>query len=67
MPLESIFVIAFSFLIFGELPPPIKLFGGLLIVSGVVLLVIFRGERNGISKTPISSAEGLAGREKPQN
>jgi len=67
MPLESIFVIAFSFLIFNELPTPIKLFGGFLIVSGVVLLVIFRGEQNGISKTSISSTEVLAGREKPQN
>lgn len=48
MPLESLFVIAFSFMIFHELPPMIKLLGGFLIVSGVVVLVIFRGQQNDI-------------------
>jgi len=43
MPLESIFVILFSFTIFDELPSAIKLAGGFMIVFGVVFLVIFRG------------------------
>lgn len=43
MPLESIFVIIFSFTIFNELPSIIKLAGGFMIVFGVIFLVIFRG------------------------
>ena len=43
MPLESIFVILFSFTIFDELPSAIKLAGGFMIVFGVIFLVIFRG------------------------
>ncbi len=43
MPLESIFVILFSYSIFNELPSTIKLIGGFMIISGVIFLVIFRG------------------------
>ncbi|HSG30383.1 MAG TPA: DMT family transporter [Thermodesulfobacteriota bacterium] len=43
MPLESIFVIIFSYTIFNELPSAIKLAGGFIIVFGVYFLVIYRG------------------------
>ncbi len=43
MPLESIFVIIFSYTIFNELPSAIKLAGGFMIVFGVYFLVIYRG------------------------
>lgn len=47
MPLESIFVIIFSYTIFHELPSVIKLAGGFMIILGVIFLVIFRsGEKN---------------------
>ncbi len=45
MPLESLFVIVFSYLLFHELPPVAKLLGGGAIVLGVVFLVWFRGEK----------------------
>lgn len=45
MPLESLFVVLFSYLFFGDLPSFVKLTGGVCIVTGVVFLVIFRGER----------------------
>ncbi|NIT12689.1 MAG: EamA family transporter, partial [Candidatus Dadabacteria bacterium] len=43
MPLESIFVILFSYTIFNELPSVIKLIGGFMIISGVIFLIVFRG------------------------
>ena len=45
MPLESLFVVLFSYFIFQDLPSVIKLIGGAGIIIGVVFLVIFRGER----------------------
>lgn len=45
MPLESLFVVLFSYFIFHDLPSVIKLIGGAGIVMGVVFLVIFRGEK----------------------
>jgi drug/metabolite transporter (DMT)-like permease len=45
MPLESLFVVLFSYFIFQDLPSVIKLIGGVGIIIGVVFLVIFRGER----------------------
>jgi len=45
MPLESLFVVLFSYFIFHDLPSVIKLIGGTVIIIGVVFLVIFRGER----------------------
>lgn len=48
MPMESLFVVLFSFLIFRELPSTIKLIGGAAIIIGVVFLVIFRGEKNDV-------------------
>ena len=45
MPLESLFVVLFSYFIFQDLPSVIKLIGGAGIVIGVVFLVIFRGEK----------------------
>jgi drug/metabolite transporter (DMT)-like permease len=45
MPLESLFVVLFSYLFFHDLPSTIKLIGGAGIIIGVVFLVIFRGER----------------------
>ena len=48
MPMESLFVVILSFLFFDTIPPLIKLAGGVLIITGVIFLVIFRGEKNGI-------------------
>ncbi len=48
MPMESLFVILLSFTLFGELPSFIKLMGGVAIITGVVFLVIFRGQKNDI-------------------
>ena len=45
LPMESLFVILFSYYIFGELPSLIKLIGGAGIIIGVIFLVIFRGEK----------------------
>ena len=45
MPLESLFVVLFSYFLFHDLPSVIKLIGGTVIIIGVVFLVIFRGER----------------------
>lgn len=45
MPLESVFVLLFSYVFFGDFPSLVKLTGGVFIVTGVVFLVIFRGER----------------------
>jgi drug/metabolite transporter (DMT)-like permease len=45
MPLESLFVILFSYFLFHDLPSVIKLVGGAGIIIGVVFLVIFRGEK----------------------
>ncbi|HWP90623.1 MAG TPA: DMT family transporter [Thermodesulfobacteriota bacterium] len=48
MPMESLFVILFSYFIFDDLPPIVKLIGGAGIIAGVVFLVIFRGEKNDV-------------------
>jgi drug/metabolite transporter (DMT)-like permease len=48
MPMESLFVILFSYFLFYDLPSVIKLIGGAGIIIGVVFLVIFRGERNDV-------------------
>lgn len=45
LPLESIFVILFSYYIFDEIPSLIKLIGGAMIIIGVIFLVLFRGKR----------------------
>jgi drug/metabolite transporter (DMT)-like permease len=45
MPLESLFVVLFSYFFFHDLPSIIKLIAGAGSVIGVVFLVIFRGER----------------------
>jgi drug/metabolite transporter (DMT)-like permease len=45
MPLESLFVVLFSYFFFHDLPSVIKLIGGAGTIIGVVFLVIFRGER----------------------
>jgi len=45
LPLESIFVVLFSYFIFHEIPSAIKLLGGAGIIIGVIFLVIFRGEK----------------------
>ncbi len=45
MPLESLFVVLFSYFIFEDLPSVIKIIGGCLIVIGVVFMIIFRGEK----------------------
>ena len=45
MPMESLFVVLLSYFIFQEIPSVIKLLGGALIITGVVFLVIFRGQR----------------------
>ncbi len=45
LPLESIFVVLFSYFIFHEIPSVIKLIGGAGIIIGVIFLVIFRGEK----------------------
>jgi len=48
MPLESLFVVILSYLFFDTIPPFIKLVGGVFIITGVIFLVIFRGEKNGM-------------------
>lgn len=48
MPLESLFVVILSYLLFDNIPSFIKLLGGATIIIGVVFLVIFRGEKNGM-------------------
>ncbi|HXG31345.1 MAG TPA: DMT family transporter, partial [Thermodesulfobacteriota bacterium] len=48
MPLESLFVVVFSYLFFHDLPSVIKLIGGAGIIMGVVFLVIFRGKRSDV-------------------
>lgn len=48
MPLESLFVVVLSYIFFDSIPPFIKLLGGVLIITGVIFLVIFRGEKNGM-------------------
>jgi drug/metabolite transporter (DMT)-like permease len=48
MPMESLFVILFSYFIFDDLPSIVKLIGGAGIIAGVVFLVIFRGEKNDV-------------------
>lgn len=45
MPMESLFVVILSYLLFDDLPSAFKLFGGFLILSGVVFLVLFRDYR----------------------
>jgi O-acetylserine/cysteine efflux transporter len=45
LPLESIFVVLFSYFIFHEIPSVIKLIGGAGIITGVIFLVLFRGEK----------------------
>ncbi|MEM4657929.1 MAG: DMT family transporter, partial [Candidatus Methanosuratincola sp.] len=45
LPMESLFVVWFSYALFHELPSATKLVGGAAIVGGVVLLVIFRGRQ----------------------
>ena len=46
MPMESLFVIILSYLLFDDLPSGVKIIGGSLIIIGVVFLVIFRGEKS---------------------
>lgn len=46
MPLESLFVIILSFIIFDELPSLLKMLGGAGIIIGVIFLVVFRAEKN---------------------
>ncbi|MGH7902296.1 MAG: EamA family transporter, partial [Thermodesulfobacteriota bacterium] len=48
MPLESLFVVVFSYLFFDDLPSLIKLIGGGLVITGVIFLVIFRDEETEI-------------------
>ncbi len=45
MPMESLFVVLLSYFIFQEIPSVIKLLGGALIITGVIFLVIYRGQR----------------------
>jgi drug/metabolite transporter (DMT)-like permease len=45
LPLESIFVVLFSYFIFHEIPSVIKLIGGAGIITGVVFIILFRGEK----------------------
>ena len=45
LPLESIFVVIFSYYIFHEIPSVIKLIGGAGIIVGVIFLVVFRAEK----------------------
>ncbi len=45
LPMESIFVVLLSYFIFKEIPSTIKLIGGALIITGVIFLVIFRGQK----------------------
>lgn len=45
LPLESIFVVLFSYFIFHEIPSVIKLAGGAGIIIGVIFLVLFRAEK----------------------
>ena len=48
MPLESLFVVILAYLLFDNIPSLLKLTGGVLIITGVIFLVIFRGEKNGV-------------------
>ena len=41
-PLEAVFVVLLSYIFFDTIPDTLKLFGGLLIVLGVILLLVFR-------------------------
>jgi len=43
--MESLFVVLLSYFIFHEIPSVIKLLGGALIITGVIFLVIFRGQK----------------------
>ena len=52
LPLESIFVVLFSYFIFHEIPSVIKLIGGAGIIIGVIFLVLFRAEK------PVDLGEG---------
>jgi bacterial/archaeal transporter family protein len=45
LPLESIFVVLFSYFIFHEIPSVIKLIGGAGIIIGVIFLILFRGDK----------------------
>jgi len=45
LPLESIFVVLLSYFLFDEIPSLIKLIGGAGIITGVIFLVLFRGEK----------------------
>ncbi|GIW48481.1 MAG: hypothetical protein KatS3mg078_2358 [Deltaproteobacteria bacterium] len=45
MPMESLFVVVFSYVFFHDLPSVTKLLGGAGIVVGVVFLVVFRGTK----------------------
>ena len=45
LPMESIFVVLLSYFLFDEIPSVFKLIGGALIISGVIFLVIFRGQK----------------------
>ena len=46
MPLESIFVVLMAFVVFDTIPSAVKLAGGVLIITGVIFLVVYRGEKN---------------------
>ncbi len=48
MPMESLFVVLFSYFLFDDLPPFYKLLGGAAIIIGVIFLVVFRGKDEGI-------------------
>ncbi len=48
MPLESLFVVVFSYFIFNDLPSVVKLIGGVGTTIGVLFLVLFRGERTDV-------------------
>jgi len=50
MPLESIFVIIFSYTIFHELPSLVKLAGGFMIIIGVIFLVVFRSGESSLTR-----------------
>lgn len=45
MPLESLFVVLLSLVLFDSVPSTVKLAGGVCMLAGVVFLVIFRGEK----------------------
>lgn len=50
MPMESLFVVILSYLLFDDLPSLYKILGGAAIVTGVVFLVLFRAEQDRIRK-----------------